>query len=704
MRSIQAISFVFFFCLLSGSIIPVIAQVDSLHDPLNQRFEILAEDLETEDPDFTNLTDILIYYRKHPLNLNTANRDDLEELNLLNDMQIGSLIQHRERFGTFISIYELQAIDGFDLATIYMLLPYIRVDDRFDQGHFDGHEALKQGHHEFIMRTQQILEPQLGYQPIDSSELVENPNARYLGSPQHIFARYRFTYSRFISIGVLGEKDAGEEFFRGSQKQGFDFYAGHISVSNIGIVKAAIIGDYQVSFGQGLVIWTGFAFGKTPDAVNIRRSGMGIRPYISTDENRFFRGASSTLRFGKLETTFFGSIKRRDGNTISADTSGQEFLISAISSLQTSGLHSTPNELVDRDALRERIGGTNLTWKSTRFRLGATALYSEYNIDFQRSLSLYNQFEFSARKNFVVGVDYDWIWRNIHFFGEIARSNNGGVAFCNGLTASLDPKLAVSIHQRWFDRSFQNVYGNAFADGSKLTNERGIFIGLVYKPNRQIVINTYIDRVHFPWLRYRIDSPSNGSDFLLQINYTPDKKTDFYFRYRRRNRFINSSDDEPIDIILPTLQDNFRFNAQYSLGKSFRLRSRLEYVRYQLDQQKPENGFILWQELSYKKIQGKLAYSIRYALFETDSYYSRIYGYESDVLYAFSIPAVYNKGSRIYFLINWDIHRNFEIWFRMGRTVYIDQGRSDYRISAGSLNEIAGNTRTDAKIQLRLKF
>jgi hypothetical protein len=680
----------------------VYAQIDSSGaDQLNQQIENLSETLESEDADLTNLIDNLAYYIGHPINLNTASREELEDFGLLTDIQISNLLTHIARFGNLISIYELQAVNGFDLATIYKILPYVKVDERFDAGHFDFREMMREGRHEIVVRGQGIVEEQKGYSEIDSAALAENPNARYLGSPYRVFSRYRFTYSRFVSVGLIAEKDAGEEFFRGTQQQGFDFYAGHICIRNIGIIKTAVLGDYQISFGQGLTAWTGFAFGKTPDALNTRRSGMGIRPYISSDENRFLRGAATTLQFGKFEATAFGSVKRRDANVTQTDTVGTDIDIIEVSSLQTFGLHSTPSEVADKDALREDIGGGNFTWRSKKFRVGLTGIASRYSAPLNRNLNLYNQFEFASKTNFVTGADYDFLFRNFHFFGEAARSQNGSWAFVNGFTASLDPKLAVSVHTRWFGQKFQNLYGNVFAEGTTIANERGVFIGVQYKPSRRVSLSTYIDRFRYPWLRYRIDAPSSGSDFFVQINFTPDKKTDMYFRYRRRDRAINITDDDAvIDYTGALMQENYRFNIQYPAGNSFKLRNRIEFLRYQVNSGEIENGFIIWQDITYKQLGKRVSFTARYALFQTDSYNSRVYGYESDMLYAFSIPAFFDRGSRVYALINWDVTRHFEIWVRAAQTFYNNRRI----ISEGSLNEIRGNTRTEIKVQVRFKF
>lgn len=44
--------------------------------------------------------------------------------------------------------------------------------------------------------------------------------------------------------------------------------------------------------------------------LNTKRNGMGIRPYTSVDENKFLRGAATTLQFGKIEATALSPTKK----------------------------------------------------------------------------------------------------------------------------------------------------------------------------------------------------------------------------------------------------------------------------------------------------------------------------------------------------------------------------------------------------------
>jgi hypothetical protein len=110
-----------------------------------------------------------------------------------------------------------------------------------------------------------------------------------------------------------------------------------------------------------------------------------------------------------------------------------------------------------------------------------------------------------------------------------------------------------------------------------------------------------------------------------------------------------------------------------------------------------EQGMIFTQDLIYKPKSSPIDLSLRYALFDTDSYDTRIYSFESNALYVFSVPAYYYRGSRAYVLLRYTFLRKCDLWARYAINIY--EGRN----STGSgAEEIKGNTRTELTLQLRI--
>ncbi len=705
-------------CLLMIMTAQLNAQVDSTinktdDSDIQQQLENIAENNDNEDDDYTNLLESLIYFKEHPINLNRTNREDLQQLQFLTDIQINNLLTHIAKNGRLITIYELQGIDGYDLQTIQRLLPYVKVTDNFNSAHFSVSEMFRSGQHQVLMRYSQTIEKQTGYSDIDSAKLFDSRNSQYIGSPQRLYARYRFTYGTNVSWGITAEKDQGELFFKnkqrfkydwyekdlkGKQGNGFDFYSAHLFLKNIRFVKALAIGDYQATFGQGLTMWSGLSFGKSSDIMGVKRSASGIRPYTSVDENRFLRGAATTVGLKKFEATAFFSRKKVDANVSDTLDNGE---IAEISSLQESGYHSTASEIADKDAIVQTIYGGNVAYKGNKLNLGLTAMAYQLNKDFSRDLSYYNQFEFSSRTNVNIGADYNFILRNFNFFGEAAYSQNGGKAFVNGVLMSLDPRLSFTVLHRYYERNYQNVLSNGFAENTRAANEKGVYIGFIAKPFNKITLTAYYDRFEFPWLRSGVNAPSHGTDYSAQLNYTPSKKVDMYFRIRSRDKQKNTSDEDAIiDFLVPVKQTNYRFNISYSVLPTIKLKNRVELVDYKFDQNKTEKGYVVYQDVTYSKMGSKFSFSLRYALFQTDSYNARLYAYESEMPGVYSIPSYYYRGSRFYILLDYNITRNIEVWVRYAQTVYDNKNI----ISEGSNTEIMGNTRSEIKAQVRFKF
>lgn len=667
---------------------------------IEQRIEAILETVEEEDEvDVLTLFDELTYYFEHPLDLNRATAEELRSLHLMNDLQIAALLKHIKTYGRLDSIYELQAIAGFSLDLIYTILPFVYVGSGSGWEGLSLKTVLKDGRSDLFIRYQQILEEQEGFSPATDEELAEKPNSRFLGSPVKLYTRYRFTYGNQLSFGITGEKDPGEEFFKGTQKQGFDYYSAHLFLRGKGLIKAIALGDYQAQFGQGLVLWSGLGFGRSPFIANVKRSARGLMPYTSVNEGLFLRGGAVNLAKGKFQLTAFYSHKNLDANLeASPDTLQEEDLIN-FTSIQYSGFHRTPAELEDKGVLPETHFGGNVSFSGPGWKVGATAMRTELGGNFNRNLQLYNQFEFSSSENSVASIDYNVVKRNLNIFGETAMSESGGIASINGVLIALNPKVSFSALHRYFQRDFHSLLANVFAESTRPANERGLYMGLEAAIRPKWTLTAYLDRFKFDWLRFQSDAPSEGYDALVQLSHKPSKKQEYYVRYRLRNRERNfTSEEELIDFPVPLSQETFRINAGYTVSPSVKLKSRLELTNFLLEGKPEETGFLLAQDIVIRKQNAPWAFSARYALFDTD-YNARIYAYENDVLYAFGIPAYFNRGSRVYAMLKYKLRRGVDLWLRWSQWVYTD------RDSSGSgLTEIQGNTRTEVKAQIRWRF
>lgn len=680
----------------------------------NQKKEIdldeFVQELFTQQETNINYNDLyeaVFQYYRHPLDLNRCDRQELASLYILSELQLNSIFNYLKKNGKLLSIYELQAIPYFDKNTIEKLLPFVTVrDDGLQSDTRSLWQRIKaEKNNSLILRLERGLEPRKGYK---NNETVSSTQ-QYIGNPLKIYGRYRVQHFKDFSLGFTFEKDPGESvrWSPSTKTYGIDFLSYHFQVQNKKKIKNLVIGDYQMQFGQGLVLSSGFAIGKGSETITtVRRNNLGIRPYTSALESGFFRGAAITYELNKrLDLTTYLSNIAIAGNLVSpldSSTSSDDF----ISSIYASGLHRTSNELKNKGSIMRQDAGTNVSYNSQNrnLQIGSTVAYTNYRdiennqlLTIRRSPTVYNQFEFSGSQNIITSINYSYNWQNFCFFGESARSSSGGVGNIHGLLASLTAKLDISMVYRNYQRNFHTFYGNAFGEATRNINEKGLYLGLKYSPSRKWIFATYYDKFSYPWLSFQADAPTQGYEYLVRLTWKPTKTISLYGQYREERKDKNQSDNiTPIDFITKTIRQNYLINIDYNADKVISLKSRVQYTRYQ-QSNAPTRGMVIVQDINVDL--GKVKLSARMAVFDTDNYDTRLYVYEKDVLYSFSIPAYYGQGVRTYILFNYQITKKIDVWFRIAQTNL----RNQNVISSGG-EQILGNTDTDIKAQIRLKF
>ncbi|GAB4395637.1 MAG: helix-hairpin-helix domain-containing protein [Microscillaceae bacterium] len=660
--------------------------------------------VQDEDLDYEEIYEALFQYYRQPLHLNQATREELQSLYVLSERQINALLAHREQFGDLVSIYELQTIPDFDLGTIYKLLPFAQIRDTGRKSLPLWKRILEEENNYLLLRYERVLETQRGF--TDQA----TPSTTYLGSPGRIYARFRVSHPRDFSLGFTLEKDNGEQIIWDAKTRRYlaDFISFHAFFENKGRFKKIALGDYQIQAGQGLVLSGGFGVGKGAETVlTVRRNQLGIRPYTSSLETGFFRGAAATYAHGPLQITGFYSRVRRDG-TLSAPTDSTEAEFEAfIETLRTTGFHRTESEIGGKGRFVEQTLGGHLLFqdKNKAFQIGLTGVYTHYNLPFRRNVqsrkdSIVDLFEFRGQTNYNLGLHFNYHWQNFSFFGEAARSKSGGLGAVGGLVASLAPNVEFAYLIRHYDRDFHTFFGSALGEGTRNINEQGMYWGIKITPIvRKLKIAAYYDRFRFPWLRFRVDAPSEGYEWLGRITYFFSRATNVYFQYRHEAKDRNLNSEESETVFRPVLQGNRRnylLNLDYRAKRFFRLQSRVQFSTFDFAGRRT-SGLALVQDLGLDL--GRLKLDVRFALFDTEDFDNRQYVYERDVLWAFSIPAYSGQGLRSYVLLRYQFTRKLDLWLRYARFDY----RNQDTISSSS-DLIEGNTRSELKVQVRVKF
>ena len=619
---------------------------------------------------------------QNPRNLNTVSAAELRNLFVISEVDINKIIAHRTRYGEFADIRELQAVQGIEVSTLKLLSRLTYVSD----GEIKPLAQI-QSNTEVLVKLRRELETRRGFRPLNGDDPV------YAGSPNYLLLRINHKNDQKLSYNLTLERDAGESFSNSSI--GFDFISGYLHKKNVTQhLKSVTLGDYSIRMGEGLLLNNGFSFGKSIATVNIKAGGYQVKPYTSTVENLAFRGIATQWQFKNLEIMNFVSYRNLDANQTTDD-----FEQPIVTSLQTSGLHRTEGEIFDRDAIDNLSAGLSLNYNIKNTTIGFNALTHQLSVPLQRTDSESNRFRFSGENNYGASLNYNTSFRGVYLFGELGVSNGGAIAQSHGALTSLNSKLDLAIHFRNFDREFQTLYSNTFSETRQSENENGQYIGLEYRPSKPWKINAYADFYKHPWLRFLVDAPSNGTEYLLRAVYNKRRERTIFWQYRYERKQENSSLDTRIDRLADTRIHRARVQLNEIINPTLELRTRVEGSWFTKESEL-ETGLVAYQDFIYDASDSPLSLAGRFMYFDISDFDARIWTYESDLRYEFSIPFFSGTGLRYYLRANYRTQSGLIIEARLSQTNFLD-GRETI---SSSNNEILGSTQTQLKMQLRYRF
>ena len=144
---------------------------------------------------------------------------------------------------------------------------------------------------------------------------------------------------------------------------------------------------------------------------------------------------------------------------------------------------------------------------------------------------------------------------------------------------------------------------------------------------------------------------------------------------------------------------SLRYWLAFMPNNRFALKNIVEVNRASSETELPTFGFLLSQELSYALKKVPLSFDLRYELFDAVNYDNRIYSYERDVPYVFSVPMLYGRGSRWFFNCQCNLSKHLSFWLKFAETVYVDRN-----VISSGLEKINGSHKTDARAMVRFRF
>ena len=659
----------------------------------NTNQSLISNNLEQNEgyqSDSYDATDKTMPNQYSKLDLNQADAGVFQEYFFLNALDIESIINYRKSLGLFLDIYELQSVPHLDIEKAKMLNLYFKIGQQRILD--DLKNKIKKGNHYLLFSVNQSMQLASGY---DKSLISES--GKYEGSPQAILVKYNYKYRNEISYGFTAEKDPGESFFRGSNRKGFDFYSAHLFLKNRGIFKSIAIGDYTINLGQGLLLWQSFAFKKGADVLQIKKQGEVLKSYKSSNEYNFMRGVGFSMKLRSIESTFFASSCKKDANGIVDTSTG---FINMVSSALASGLHRTITEIVDEKIQHETILGMRFSQKRNKHSIGLNYVNSNFSLTKTIEIKPYNLFYFKGNNLSNYSVDYAITQKNIHVFGELAMSNNKSTAMINGMLIAINKHLDLSFLLRKISPHYQSLYSNAFSENHLVNNENGFYTGINAKGLNGFQLNAFIDLYKFPWLKYAVDKPANGSEWYIKISYAINKKNNLLVSCNHKYDFKNISEENQVMKNI-SQQERYHFRLQYDvdLKDIFSFSNRIDLMKFKIENQKYSEGFLFYINFKIKNIFKKLNTEFRLILFDTESYDSRLYAFENDLLQSFAVNNYFGKGMRYFLILKYKQSKNLSFLAKWSTTSFLDKTGT-----GSSYNQMLYNKISELKLQTFITF
>lgn len=614
----------------------------------------ISEDLAADESGQESIgmfTEKLSELSDDPVNINSADEDEISRLFFLSDFQVKALTDYVHTTGEIYSVYEIQNITGFNSETAAAMLPYISMG-----------EALKTGRRSLSgnLLSNLIFKPGMA----DTSRA---------GSPVKYLGKLKLLSGDF-SAGLTIEKDQGESFFYGDPPAP-DFFSGYFSYTGRNLIRKVIIGDYSARFGHGTCINTGIAPAMSLSSPGNMSAGRGIKEYSSADENSFLRGMAMSLKVKSCSLTAFYSVNNIDASL----TGGRD----SVKSFYSTGLHNSASAKLKKDAVSDITYGLNVTAGLDKTNLGFTLTEDRLTLPVVRNPDPEKRYSFSGDRNSVISFYYNSVIRRFLLFGEVSVSNYLKSAFFQGFSVRLADRLTLNVLAGASQKGYTSLHGKLPGTGSVSWNEKSLIGNFTFEAAKNLFLSGGCSLRNFPGPRHLCSSPSKSVRQEVRLEYVPADILSVEAIY---NHGISASDGDDGNCIPRqdvNMTDHARISARYYPADNFRMNTRIDFKK-----SGSEKGFAMIQDLSYLFRSLHLEFWYRFCIYLTGGWDSRIYAYENDLLYSYNIPSLYGEGSRSSVMLK------YKAGFGEIRIKY----STEYTADASNANS------NDLRLQLKLVF
>ena len=210
--------------------------------------------------------------------------------------------------------------------------------------------------------------------------------------------------------------------------------------------------------------------------------------------------------------------------------------------------------------------------------------------------------------------------------------------------------------------------------------QNGLYLGADIKLIPHWRIAVYGDFFRFSGIKYGIPySPSWGYDAQAEVSYLPEDVWSMNLKLRSRQKAKKD-------------QWNLRYQFDYDQA-GWKLRTEVDANLVRTPTRQLTYGLSLFQDVRYSFSSIPITLQMRVQGFYIPQWDNRLYLYENDVLYAYSINSLYGKGGRMYLNFRWKVIPQLAIYLRVSETIYTNSWVKEKQLPA--------TTHTDIHLLLR---
>ncbi len=500
------------------------------------------------------------------------------------------------------------------------------------------------------LRTRVVVDPA-------AHNLTAYQNGSYQGSPLKTMTRL-VVKNDDILLSFVEAKDPGEPLY-------FDHLTGcfaiihPLSITEDVSLSKLVLGDYSLSFGEGLLFSKGFAQRSGKEVIlNPVSHSSGIQPYISSSSYRYFRGAASEITSGIFSLSGFFSERQIDA-TIDSNT---------ITSISSTGYHRTTTELARKDQAQSSVTGAHIAitpyLENAFLEIGATG----YGLNYDKPVIGKDSLSFSGQNHSMVSVETRGAFSFLALSGEFARMiSDVGRKNAYAITIEGNPleDWEFSLNYHDLPPNFISPFGSTFGIHSGTAqNERGWYLGSKYTLLPKML--SLFGSANFSQSQNLSRGILHYSDILFGGTYTfqsfPIWLTLQGRSYGKGSAFSIAGDS--------LSKKSLRLDLDADLSKSISASLRAELQRtYSLLDGTATGGYLFGIGIYYLPIH-EVSFSSGIAFFNTDSYSSRFYSNEADLPGSVPFIALYGNGYRYYSQCSYDALRALTFSARVAETIY----------------------------------